>query len=161
MNDDPDRIRARALVSLYAASLGQSGRELDAADNIMGFGDTSLQYRPQEHAIYGRVYITMALIDGSSPEWIKGYQDGLAMLNDPAVGGMYDRAGGRFVLDMEKEAFYLVRRFDVRQTSPQQFVQGMDRLKSVGASWTMQWFFEVSEIMHGTRAAPTKPVTFE
>lgn len=160
MTDPSGRARAVALVAAYAVAVGAPGRRMDAEGDV-SFGDTGLHYEESENVIYGRAYVTLALTKEESPEWITAYRRLLQLLNDPAVGGMYDRAGGYFILAEDKEAYFLVRRFDVAKTSPADLIASMDRMKTVAARWTMKWFVEVSEVMHGTRLRPVAPVTVE
>lgn len=152
------RTRADALVAAYAAHARAPGRTLDAHGDV-SFGDTGLAYVADEDALYGRVYINNALIDGAPPAELANYRRMVVALNDPRVGGMYDRAGGYFVLDEKRQAYFLVRRFAVPATDPRVLIGAMEAMQQVGARWTTSWLFEVAMVMHGRRPPPDRPVT--
>ena len=82
-------------------------------------------------------------------------------LNDPAIGGMFDRGGGSFVLDEKRDAYFLVRDFPVATTDERSLIDGMERLQSVTATWVVRWFYRVAMIMHGHQLPPTHPVTLD
>jgi hypothetical protein len=151
----PDgKLRADALVSVYSEYVGAVGRKLDASGDV-SYGDSALTYSAPDDTIIARVYVTAARTQDASSERLIAYQRMLAALNDPRIGRMYEQAGGMFILDEAKGAFYLVQRFSVPQTSPELLINRMDRMRNVAARWTTTWFFEVAMIMHGNRAPPT------
>ncbi len=147
------RPRAEALVSAYSEHAGAPGRQLSERGEV-SYGDTGLSYSASGDVIVGRVYVTAARTQDAPAERMASYHKMIAALNDPAMGGKYDQAGGNFMLDEEKGAFYLIRRFPVSQTTPEFLIRDMDRMREVGARWTTTWFFEVAMIMHGNRPSP-------
>lgn len=154
------RARADALVAAYAAERGAPARTLDDKGDVT-FGSTGLYHAPTEDALYGRVYINNALIEDAPPEELANYRRMVAALNDPRIGGMYERGGGYFVLDEQRQAYFLVRRFPLPLTDPQTLIADMAQMERVGARWTGEWLFQVAMIMHGRRPAPTRRVTLE
>lgn len=154
------RARADALVAAYAAERGAGGRTLDDKGDVT-FGSTGLFHAPAEDALYGRVYVNNALIEDAPPAELANYRRMVAALNDPKVGGMYPRGGGYFVLDEQRQAYFLVRRFPLALTDPGSLSEDMALLERVAARWTAEWLFQVAMVMHGRRPAPTRPVTLE
>ena len=148
--------RAVALAQSWARHVGAPSRAFDASED-MAFGETGLAYDAAEDTLYGRVYVNMALVKGMDPEAIAVQRRMVRALNDPEIGGMYDRGGGSFVLDEAREAWYLVRAFPVATTSPANLKTGMKRMQTVAATWTAKWFFDVAMIMHGKEKPPTTP----
>ena len=49
-----------------------------------------------------------------------------AGLNDPKIGGMYDRGGGHFVVDHEKQMIFLVKEYPVSSTNAAEFIKDVD-----------------------------------
>lgn len=152
--------RAKALVFAYSDHVGANGKVLDA-NNTVSYGDSGLQYDPERDVLIGRLYVNMARTEGASKERIGTYEEMLEALNDPVIGGMFEKGGGRFVLDEEREAWFLVKEFPVVSTSQAQLVKEMDELSDIAATWTTKWFLDVAMIMHSKEKAPSKLVTRE
>jgi hypothetical protein len=152
--------RAGQLAHVWAAHVGAPERQFDASGD-MPLGDSGLAYDARSDTIYGRVWINMALIKGMPAEQVETQRRMVGALNDPRIGGMYDHAGGHFVLDEAREGYFLVRAFPVARTTPDKLVDDMERMRTVAARWTTKWLFEVAMIMHGNRAAPSRPVTLQ
>lgn len=151
------RTRAEALASAWARHEGVPDRKLDAAGDLP-LGESGLAYDAASNVLFARFWINMARTDGAPPERIAIYRRMEQALNDPAIGGMYERANGYFVLDEKRKGFFLVRPFNVDSTTPEMLVSAMERAQAVSARWTTQWFGEVAMIMHGNRPAPRQPV---
>ncbi len=62
------------------------------------------------------------------PETLTAVRQSAAGLNDPTIGGMYDRAGGQFMLDEQKQMFFLVRDFTLSQIDEATFTKQVDAL---------------------------------
>lgn len=152
------RSGADALVAAYARSVGAPGRRL-GPDGSVSFGESGLAYDAAAAELSGRVFVNPVLIEGAPPQELANYRRMVTALNDPAIGGMYDRAGAEFVLDETRQAYFLVRRFPVATTRPAELKAAMERMKRVAATWTVRWLYEVAMIMHGHRAPPTSRVT--
>lgn len=149
---------ADVLVATYAAHVGAPGRVLDADGNV-AFGDTGLFYDQPHDVLVGRVFVSPAYVKSASAEGVANYRRVAQALNDPAIGGMFERGGGTFVLDENREAMFLVRSFPVRTTSEHDLVAGMERLRDVAAVWTARWLYRVAMIVGGHQPRPTRPVT--
>ena len=145
--------RAEALVSAYSDYAGAPGRKLSEQGDV-SYGETGLAYSASDDVITGRVYVTAARTQDAPRERMASYHRMIGVLNDPTIGGQYERAGGIFILDENIGAFYLIRRFPVPQTTPESLIRDMDRMRDVAARWTTTWFFEVAMIMHGNRPPP-------
>lgn len=152
------RARAEWLASGYARHVGAANRTLDG-DGDLALGETGLRWDPAQDALVGRVFMQKAMLAGAPPAEKANLRRMVGVLNDPRVGGMYDRGGGEFVLDEPRDGYFLVRSFRVATTSRRQLAEGMERMAAVTGAWTVQWFSDVAMVMHGHQAPPTRPVT--
>lgn len=150
--------KADALVTRYARHLGASDRALDTSNDV-SFGSRGLRFDPQTDALVGRVLVNGAMLEGAPLEELVNYKRMVTALNDPAIGGMFDRGGGSFILDEGKQGYYLIRTFPLASTTPDTLIFGMERMEDVAATWTVRWFYRVAMIMHGHQKPPTAPVT--
>ncbi|MGI4853890.1 MAG: hypothetical protein ACRYF4_07595 [Janthinobacterium lividum] len=82
-------------------------------------------------------------------------------MNDPTIGGMYDRAGGHFLLDEQKQMFFLVRDFTLSQTDEASFVKQVDALSDIAGIWVMKWLGIVADQSHGAKPKPTQRIDRE
>lgn len=160
MNASPDLQKAQLFANAWASSIGARHRPL-GANGELSFGDNGVRYDPATNAMLGRIWINMAPMSAEHPERLETYRRMLAALNDPAIGGMFDRSGGYFSLDEKAQGFYLVRGFDLSSGTPQSFVTEMGRMQRVGEKWTTQWFLDVAMIMHGKERAPRSQMRLE
>jgi hypothetical protein len=151
------RERADLLVHAWATHVGAPARRL-GPDGDMTLGETGFYYEAGEDALYGRAWVNMARTRNAPAERLETYRRMQAALNDPRIGGMFERADGYFVLDEQRQGFFLVRRFNVSETSPETIVRDMERLQNVAARWTAKWFLNVAMIMHGKEPAPERRV---
>ncbi len=153
---DP-KIQAQQLIDAYKRHRG-TYQSSDAIDALRA-NDFILYYDEENQKLVGGIGITRAVLEGAPPEELKNLRRMVGLLNDPAIGGMFDRAGGYFVLDEQRDAYYLMRDFPLATTNKKQLKEGMDALYGVSGMWLKRWFFRVAMIMHGHEAAPTAPVT--
>ncbi len=153
-----DRERADALVTAYARHVGAGRRTLDAGGDV-SFGSSGLHYDAARAVLTGRVFVNGASLRTAKPEGQANYRRMVGALNDPAIGGMFERGGGVFVLDEAREAYSLVVDFPVATTDRATLIARMETLQDIAAAWTTRWFFRVAKIMHGHEPAPTVPVT--
>lgn len=160
MNQLTGRERAEALVSSYARFLGVRDRNLDS-DNDISFGETGLHYDEARNVIYGRAYVTPVRIKNAPEERLVAYRRMVGYLNNPAVGGMYDTAGGYFVLNEQTEAYYLVKAFPVEETDGPELVSDMEKLADVSARWLSTWFVEVADVANGRTPPPAQFTPYE
>jgi len=152
--------RAAQLAHVWASHVGAPERKLDASGD-MPLGDSGLAYDAQSDTLYGRVWINMALIKNTPADQVEPQRRLVGALNDPKIGGMFDHAGGYFVLDENREGYFLVRAFPVARTTPEKLIDDMERMQTVAARWTTKWFFRVAMIMHGKEKPPEHPVTLQ
>lgn len=153
------RERAEALVAAYASKAGAPDRELSEDDEAT-FGTVSLNYLADSDDLSIRVYVNAALLEGAPPEELENYKRIVGLLNDPAVGGMYEKGGGYFVLDEELQAYVLVRDIPVSQLNPRSLFESVEELEEAAAHWTTGWLGEVAMMMHGHRDPPARRVTY-
>lgn len=152
-----DLPRAEALVRAYGSSKGMPERRL-GPDYQVHFGETDFCFIPAENRLLVRVYVNPAKTQGQPEEIRVNYFRMLAALNNPEIGGMYDRAGGYFSIDEQVDAFFLVRSFDVSSTDPGILLPAVHRLQDIAAKWMTTWLAEVALIIHGHRKPPLQPV---
>jgi hypothetical protein len=158
VNAPAGREGAQMLVERYARQIGAAHRMLDPAGDI-SFGSTGFTYDAARDLLVGRVFINHVLIDDAPPEELANYRKVAVALNDPQIGGMFDRGGGVFFLDEGRQGIYLVRSFHVAETTPDALFAAMEALQDVAAIWTTKWLYRVSMIAHGNQPAPKQPVT--
>jgi hypothetical protein len=151
------RDKANHLVASFGKWLGVYDAELDT-NNDRSFGTVGFHYHPKRDTLEGRVHIEDAWLPNAKEESKNNFRKVAKALNDPAIGGMFERARGKFVLDEEKRMFFLVRRFKVAETTPRQLRIKMTKLMNVGATWTLHWFGRVARITHGFEPPPAEPV---
>ena len=149
--------RAAALVAAYARAIGAPDRKLTGDD--VAFGESGFFYEAKTDTLFGRVYVTPAYVKDAPPAELANHRRVARALNDPAIGGMFDRGGGYFVLDEGREAYFLVRPFAVPATDPTALIAAMERMHDVAATWTTKWFYRVAMIVGGHAPAPSRPVT--
>lgn len=152
--------RVATLAQAWADHVGAPDRKLDASGD-MALGDSGMAYDASRGLLYGRVWVTMALTKNAPASELLILRRMEAALNDPRMGGLYERAGSYFVLDEKREGYFLVRAFPVSETTPKELIRSMERMQTVAARWTTKWFLDVAMIMHGKEKAPTHPVTMD
>ncbi len=153
------REKANSLVAGYGKWLGVYDAELDQK-NDRSFGGSGFHYDADTDMLRGRVFIEQAFLPGD-PDGVKdNFRKVLKALNDPKIGGMFERGGGTFVLDEEKRMFFLVRDFPAAQMTQRALRLKMEKLLNVGATWSLHWFGRVARIAHGREAPPSEPVTW-
>jgi len=150
--------RANELVGDFGGAMGASGARLDA-DLDRSFGEVGFHYDRGRDVLIGRVYVADARIKNRPQEVREKYREVARALNDPAIGGMFEQGGGHFVLDEDKEMYFLVRAFPVATTDSRVFRREMEDLMNLGATWTMRWFYRVTNIAHGEEPPPKTRVT--
>ena len=150
--------RASGLAQAWSRHVGVPDRDLGPTGDL-SLGDTGLVYDATRNVLLGRVYVTMALTKGAADSEIATLRRMTGALNDPAIGGMYDRGGGHFVLDEAREGYYLTRSFPVPATTPQSLIHDMDRMREVAPTWTTRWFLDVAMVMHGKEKPPIRRQT--
>jgi hypothetical protein len=152
------RAGAQYLVEQYARRIGAQHRMLDQAGEI-SFGSVGFQHNAAQDSLIGRAFVIPVLIDDAPPVELANYRMVAGALNDPRIGGMFDRGGGTFILDEKQQGFFLVRAFPVASTTPDALFDAMETLQEVAAVWTTKWMYRVAMIAHGNQPPPTHPVT--
>lgn len=159
-NAPPGQEEAQKLMASYARKQGIYDAEFDASGDV-AFGEFGFRYDKEKDALVGRVFIAKAWLQGDPPRYQDAYRTVARALNDPAVGGRFDQGGGYFRLDEDKRIYFLEKDFPLGRTTVQDVEQGMERLLSLGVTWTMRWFGRVADVAHGRAFPPAKPVTQE
>src|SRR4051812_42173171 len=121
MTDEKSEISGREKASYLVASFGKWLGVYDAElgrDDDRTFGEVGFHYDKKKDVLVGRVYIEEAYLP-ADPEPVKeNFRKVAAALNDPAIGGMFERGGGRFYLDETKRKLFLMKDFPVAETTP-------------------------------------------
>jgi hypothetical protein len=152
------RAKANHLVASFGKWLGVYDAELDR-DNDRSFGEVGFHYDEKADVLEGRVFIEQAYLP-SDPDAVKeNFRKVAAALNDPAIGGMFERGGGRFDLDEEKRMFFLLKDFPLAELTPRSLRTQMEKLMNIGATWSLHWLGRVARIAHGWEPPPASPVT--
>ena len=155
---NPTLEQANELVATVGRDFGVRDARLD--ENLdRSFGDAGLRYDPLRRTLIGRAYVGRIELSQLSEDERKNWENNYRALNDPAIGGMFERGGGRFVLDEDKEILFLVKEFPVATTSPRVLRREMGELMNLAAVWTFRWFRRVIAIANDYEPAPTSPVT--
>ena len=156
------REKAQALVAAYAKHAGAHDavhQTLDQ-DNDRSFGDFGFHYDDKKDVLQGRVLIVRSHIK-DWPEGAASERQTIAGLNDPRIGGMYDRGGGHFVLDEDKQMYFLVKDYPLSAASAAEFIKDFDNLNSLGGLWLMVWMPHVADQSHGKEPLPTQRIDRE
>jgi len=156
----PDK--AQALVAAYAKHVGVHDaihQTLDK-DHDRSFGDFGFHYFPEKDVLQGRVF------NGNShikewPDRAHFERQVIAGLNDPAIGGMYDRGGGYFVLDEDKQMYFLVKDYPVSTISVEKFIKDFDYLNGLSGIWLMSWGPHAARQSYGAEPLPTQRIDRE
>lgn len=159
--DSSGRAKAQALVAAYAKHMGVHDavhQTLDA-DNDRSFGDFGFHYFPEQDKLQARVYIVYADDSSVTPQERAISEKVDKALNDPAIGGMYDRGGGYFFTDKQKHIKFLAKDYSLQTITPDNFVKDVDNLSSLGGIWVMSWFGHAALQSYGAEPLPLKQIT--
>jgi len=156
------REKAQALVAAYAKHVGAHDAVHQTLDenNDRSFGDFGFHYFPDRDVLEARVYIVRSDIK-DDPDRATYERKVDAGLNDPKYGGMYDRGGGYFKLDEDKQILFLVKDYQVSETSAAEFIKDVDNLNALGGIWVMSWFAHAADQSLGAEPPPTQRITRE
>ncbi len=156
------RERADALVAGFGRFLGVDDAQLDA-NGDRSFGEVGFRYDPASHSLIGRAYVAKLRLDTGGAQRRESVEKNLRALNDPAIGGMFERGGGHFIIDEQADRgrgmLFLAKAFPVATTRPRELRRDMEELMNLAATWTMHWVVRVARIAHGMEQPPTRPVT--
>lgn len=153
--------KANDLVGYFGRVMGVDGAHLDAnADR--SFGEAGFRYDASRQVLIGRVFIGRLRLDSGGAKRRAIIDRNVAAMNDPAIGGMFEKGGGRFVMDESADngrgMLFLVREFPIETTSRRDLHGAMEELMNIGATWTQYWGPRVARITRGEEPVPTGPV---
>ena len=167
--DSTGRAKAEALVAAYAKHVGVHDavhQTLDADDD-RSFGDFGFHYFSGRKVIQARVYIMESREKQNAeerpnrPELVASEKKVDAALNDPKIGGMYDRGGGYFFTDQNKQIVFLAKDYSLPRTTSAEFIRDVDNLNSLAGIWLMSWMGHVAVQTLGGEPLPPHFVTRE
>lgn len=160
--DSTGRAKAEALVAAYAKHVGVHDalhQTLDA-DNDRSFGDFGFHYFPERDVLQARVYIVRSH-GKDHPDVVANEGKVDIALNDPKIGGMYDRGGGYFFLDEAKQITFLAKDYKASTTSAGDFIRDADNLNGLAGIWVTNWFGHLCGQTFGWEPMPAQFATRE
>ena len=116
----------------------------------IGYLGTIIEFDAEKPCLRVSIYVTGTWWKTATEEIKVNFRKTARALNDPAIGGKYDRAGAIFQFD-EAEGFYLIRIFALPDTTEESFLRDVGTLRNIAAKWTMEWFFEVAQRVHSKK----------
>lgn len=151
--------KATAFVAAYAKHVGahDTAHQTLDANHDRSFGDFGFHYFAATDVLQGRVLIVRSHIK-DWPEGAVSERQTIAGLNNPAIGGMYDRGGGYFVLDEEKQMYFLVKDYSLSTVDTASFIKDFDNLNSLAGLWLTVWMPHVSDQSHGKEPPPAQRI---
>ena len=151
------REKANYLVNAMGKRVHVPDAQLGSSDD-RSFGEFGFHYDANRDVLTGRVFIAKAYLD-KNPTITENFRKSAAALNDPKIGGLFEHAGGYFVLDEKKQKFFLMKDFPVENITPSQLWERMEDLIDLGARWSIKWVGHVGRMAHGYEPPPTHPIT--
>jgi hypothetical protein len=124
------------------------------------FGEFGFRHDPDKNALTGRVFVAKAWFADDPAGIQDNFRKVGRALNDPAIGGLFEHAGGYFILDETRRMYFLAKDFPLG-TPPRDLHQGMEELRDLAAAYTTRWFGRIARIAHGKALPPARPVTRE
>jgi hypothetical protein len=147
------REKANILVNAYAHHISEGSRRLDGTDDC-SFGDSGLHYDPKTNQLTLRLYLSKTDLDDPDPKFVSAIHRSAAAMNDPHIGGMFDKGGGYIRLDEKKQMFFLEKAYSVEQFSVSDFLKDADNLSGLSGVWFMRWFKNVCKMAFGDEPPP-------
>ncbi len=154
--------KADSFVAAYAKHVGARDplhQTLDK-DRDRSFGAFGFHYYSDRNILPGRVFHGNSHIR-DWPDRAHFERQVISGLNDPKIGGMYDRGGGYFVLDEEKQMYFLVKDYPLATTDVDQFLHDFDNLNQLSGIWLMSWGPHAARQSYGAEPPPTQRVDRE
>ncbi|MGI4853888.1 MAG: hypothetical protein ACRYF4_07585, partial [Janthinobacterium lividum] len=106
-----------------------------------------------------RIRVFVSQVDEQLPNAPDGIRKVTAALNDPRIGGMYDRAGGFFTLDPTLKTIFLTKDVDLQSITDKQWIQHVEELRIVDARWFHSWYRHVANQALGKEAPPKQHIS--
>lgn len=150
------KAKAEALVAAYAKHVGAHDRLHQTLDenNDRSFGDFGFHYFPEQDVLQARMYIVKSDVRDRPDTAIYAAKVD-AGLNDPKIGGMYDRGGGYFHEDEKQQILFLVKDYKVSAISPSEFIRDVDNLSAISGIWVTSWFKHAARQSYGKEPPPS------
>ncbi|HEY0263282.1 MAG TPA: hypothetical protein VGC07_02045 [Granulicella sp.] len=154
--------KANALVAAYAKHVGARDAVHQSLDehNDRSFGDFGFHYFPDRDVLQGRVFYGKSHIK-EWPDRAHFERQVIAGLNDPKIGGMYDRGGGYFVLDEDKQMYFLMKDYPMATTDVMAFIKDFDNLNDLMGIWVTSWGPHAARQSYGAEPLPTQHIDRE
>ncbi len=150
---DLNRERADALVAVYGRWIGVRDAHLDEKGD-RAFGGVGFHHALGDDVLQCRVLIEKGYALNDSENIREKFRAVARALADPTIGGMFERGGGRIVLDEEKRTFFLIYDFELGRVASLEFRAKVEDLIDIGAHWTLRWFSQVARVAHGVAPRP-------
>lgn len=155
-------VRAQAFLAAYAKHVGahDAVHQTFDKDSDRSFGDFGFHYFADKDVLQGRVFHANSHIK-DWPDRAHFERQVIAGLNDPKIGGMYDRGGGYFVLDEQKQIYFLVKDYSLATINVDLFIHDFDNLNDLSAIWLTSWGPHAARQSYGAEPPPTQRIDRE
>lgn len=111
------------------------------------------------------IRVSIFNLDGIKPNATdlekNNFQKVFEAVNDPKIGGMFDKAGGIFTHSNDWKNLYLTNTYNIENMSVTEFISKVDNQQKLNDAWLKYWDKAVAQIVHSGQPAPTTPVTLE
>jgi len=151
--------RERAEVTIGKAVEARGARFGELSDsNMAAFGPLAYSYDPATERIVVSVLVAEFSAWTVFPDRRPKIEATLAALEDPAVGGLFDTAGGTWHLDRDTGKLRLqIAHADLDDVS--ELLASTEALQGVYPEWSLSWAGEVGKIVHNGAPLPPNRVT--
>ena len=128
-------------------------------EDQVAFGTLMFKYLPDQNRLVAAILVThFDLWNRFNDEFTRNYRRSIAALSDPAIGGMFDTAGGAWMFEEATGKTYLYRLYPL-ETPPATINRDLDRMAEVVPAWASRWTGAVADIAQGKAPPPRRPVT--
>lgn len=155
-----DRDRAESLAQQLAKLQGFTPAKLNSQGRI-AYG--TLQF---EHDAANNKLLVMILIsddqlwDKLGEPFRQNYLKSTQALDDPAIGGMFDTAGGRWRFEPASGKTFLYKAYPL-DIAADKINEDASRMIALAPAWEARWSRIVAEVSQGKRLAPRQKVTLQ
>lgn len=129
--------------------------------NQIAFGTLMFRFDPNEKTLMVAILISQnQLWNQINPDFAQNTLKTMAAYADPAIGGMFDSGGGKWVFERKTGSLLLYRSYP--PAAPAAGINAdLERMIRVAPEWGTSWGLAVAAIAHGREAPPATRVTLE
>ncbi len=151
------REQAEAAIGAVVEARGASFDGLPNS-NMVAFGPLGYSYDPAVNQIVVSVLVTEFFAWTTYANRRPKIEATLAALDDPAIGGLFDTAGGAWNFDRKTGKLRLQNTHEVSASSSE-LLASTEALQSVYPEWSLSWLGEIGKIVHNGAPLPRQKVT--